>query len=893
MYKSDSFDLADGSKGTYYPLRQLAEKHSVNLERLPYTIRVLLESAMRNHDDFLVTENDVSNIMNWTADGERMEIPFLPSRVILQDFTGVPSLVDVAAMRNAMLDMDGDPNLVNPLVPVDLVIDHSVQVDYSGRFEDALERNLEIEYKRNSERYSFLKWGQKNVEKFRVVPPGRGIVHQVNLEWIAEVVQDSGKIFFPDTVVGTDSHTTMINGLGVLGWGVGGIEAEAVMLGQPIYMLLPDVVGFEMVGKPNPGITATDLVLAVTEVLRENNVVGKFVEFTGDGVRHLSLPDKATISNMCPEYGATCGFFPIDQTTIDYLTDTGRESDHVKNVKNYLEKQQLFEDYGKSEIEYTKLIKFDISKVEPSLAGPKRPQDRIALKDMKDEFQKSLTSPVDNQNHGLKENEISNSSPVKNSAGDEFDLDHGDVVIAAITSCTNTSNPEVMIAAGLVAKKAKELGLKTKPWVKTSLAPGSRVVTEYLESSNLMEHLSYQGFNIVGYGCTTCIGNSGPLDENIVEGIEKSNLIVSSVISGNRNFEGRIHSHVKANFLGSPPLVVAYAIAGTVNINLDSEPIGKDMQDNPVFLKDIWPTKEEILEMVNEHIKPETFIEKYSGVTHEEKWDSIESKESPLFQWDENSTYIKRPSFLKGISTEVKKIQPIENARALLYLGDSVTTDHISPAGAISPETSAAKYLRENNVSFFDFNSYGSRRGNHEVMVRGTFANVRIRNKLVEKEGGFTKHFDSNETMTVFEAAQKYKEENTPLVVIAGDQYGTGSSRDWAAKGTNLLGVRAVIATGFERIHRSNLVGMGVLPLCFTNGENAEKIGITGSEKFTICGIEKELKPGQKIKIKATRKDGSEFEFQTKIRLDTPVEIEYYRNGGILPTVLRKMIKND
>jgi len=893
MYKSDSFGLADGSKGTYYPLSQLGEKHSVNLEKLPYTIRVLLESAMRNHDDFLVTEKDVKNILGWTGDGERMEIPFLPSRVILQDFTGVPSLVDVAAMRNAMLDMDGDPNLVNPLVPVDLVIDHSVQVDYSGRFDDALQRNLEIEYKRNNERYSFLKWGQKNVEKFRVVPPGRGIVHQVNLEWIAEVVQDSDKTFFPDTVVGTDSHTTMINGLGVLGWGVGGIEAEAVMLGQPIYMLLPDVVGFEMVGKPNPGITATDLVLAVTEILRENDVVGKFVEFTGEGVKHLSLPDKATISNMCPEYGATCGFFPIDQTTINYLSDTGRDKDHVTNVKNYLKKQNLFEEYRENEIEYTKVIKFDISKVESSLAGPKRPQDRISLKKMKEEFQKSLTRPVDNQNHGLEENETGNSSFVKNQAGNEFHLNHGDVVIAAITSCTNTSNPEVMIAAGLVARKAKELGLKTKPWVKTSLAPGSRVVTEYLESSNLMESLSYQGFNIVGYGCTTCIGNSGPLDEKITGGIEESNLIVSSVISGNRNFEGRIHSHVKANFLGSPPLVVAYAIAGTVNINLDSEPLGEDEEGNPVFLKDIWPTKEEILEMVNEHIRPETFIEKYKGVTQEEKWDSIESKKSSLFQWDEDSTYIKRPSFLKDISTEVEEIKPIENARALLYLGDSVTTDHISPAGAISPETSAAKYLRENGVTFFDFNSYGSRRGNHEVMVRGTFANVRIRNKLVEKEGGYTKHFDSNEIMTVFEASKKYKEKNIPLVVIAGDQYGTGSSRDWAAKGTNLLGVRAVIATGFERIHRSNLVGMGVLPLCFMDGENAEKVGIKGDEKFSIFGIEKELTPGQKIKVKATRIDGSEFEFETKIRLDTPVEIEYYRNGGILPTVLRNMMKND
>ena len=892
MYKSDSFELADGSKGTYYPLSQLGEKYSVNLQKLPYTIRVLLESAMRNHDDFLVTERDVRNILEWTGDGERMEIPFLPSRVILQDFTGVPSLVDVAAMRNAMLDMDGDPNLVNPLVPVDLVVDHSVQVDYSGKFDNALQKNLEIEYKRNNERYSFLKWGQKNVEKFRVVPPGRGIVHQVNLEWIAEVVQDSDKAFFPDTVVGTDSHTTMINGLGVLGWGVGGIEAEAVMLGQPIYMLLPDVVGFEMIGKPNPGITATDLVLAVTEVLRENDVVGKFVEFTGEGVKHLSLPDKATISNMCPEYGATCGFFPIDETTIGYLSDTGRKKSHVENVKNYLQKQNLFEDYQENQIEYTKVIKFDISKVETSLAGPKRPQDRISLKNMKDEFQKSLTRPVDNQNHGLEEDEINNKSLVKNETGNEFHLSHGDVVIAAITSCTNTSNPEVMIAAGLVAKKAKELGLKTKPWVKTSLAPGSRVVTEYLESSNLMESLSYQGFNIVGYGCTTCIGNSGPLDEKITKGIEESNLIVSSVISGNRNFEGRIHSHVKANFLGSPPLVVAYAIAGTVNINLDSEPIGKDHKSNPVFLKDIWPTKEEILEMVNEHIKPETFIEKYKGVTQEEKWDSIESKKSSLFQWDEDSTYIKRPSFLKGVSTKIEEIEPIENARALLYLEDSVTTDHISPAGAISPKTSAAKYLRENGVTFFDFNSYGSRRGNHEVMVRGTFANVRIRNKLVKQEGGFTKHFDSNETMTVFEASEKYKKENIPLVVIAGDQYGTGSSRDWAAKGTNLLGVRAVIATGFERIHRSNLVGMGVLPLCFLNGENAEKVGIKGNEKFSILGIEKELKPGQKIKVKAIRIDASEFEFETKVRLDTPVEIEYYRNGGILPTVLRKMIKN-
>jgi len=893
MYKSDFFELADHSKGTYYPLEQLESMYSVDVQNLPYTIRVLLESAMRNHDDFLVTEKDVKNILNWTKDGERMEIPFLPSRVILQDFTGVPSLVDVAAMRNAMLDMEGDPNKVNPMVPVDLVIDHSVQVDYSGRFEDALERNLEIEYKRNSERYSFLKWGQKNVEKFRVVPPGRGIVHQVNLEWLAEVVQDSEKTFFPDTVVGTDSHTTMINGLGVLGWGVGGIEAEAVMLGQPIYMLLPDVIGFEMTGKPKPGVTATDLVLAVTEILRENNVVGKFVEFVGEGLKHMSLPDRATISNMCPEYGGTCGFFPIDETTLKYLSETGRSPNHVENVKRYLKKQKLFNEHASNSIEYTKLIKFDISTVEPCLAGPKRPQDRILLKDMKDEFCKSLTNPVDNQNHGLKDKETSNKASVKTKDQGEFDLSHGDVVIAAITSCTNTSNPEVMIAAGLVAKKAKKLGLKTKPWVKTSLAPGSRVVSDYLESAGLMDDLSYQGFNIVGYGCTTCIGNSGPLDEGIVKGIEESNLIVSSVISGNRNFEGRIHSHVKANFLGSPPLVVAYAIAGTVNIHLDSEPIGIGTGNKPVFLKDIWPKKEEILEMIQKHIKPETFIEKYKTATEEERWDSIESKKSPLFDWDNDSTYIKRPSFLKGISTNLKKVQPIKNARALLYLGDSVTTDHISPAGAISPKTSAAKYLREKGVNFFDFNSYGSRRGNHEVMVRGTFANVRIRNKLVDIEGGFTKHFDSNEVMTVFEASNKYKKENIPLVVIAGDQYGTGSSRDWAAKGTNLLGVKAVIATGFERIHRSNLVGMGVLPLCFTNDQTAESIGIKGDEKFTILGIEGKLTPGQKINIKAERPDGSSFDFETVSRLDTPVEIEYYKNEGILPTVLRNMIKND
>ena len=817
------------------------------------------------------------------------EIPFSPSRVILQDFTGVPAIVDIAALRDAMKDLGGDPAKVNPQVPVDLVIDHSVQVDVSGLFPDARERNLEIEYERNSERYKFLKWGQLSLDNFRAVPPGRGIVHQVNLEWIASVAREEDGTWIPDSLVGTDSHTTMINGLGVLGWGVGGIEAEAVMLGQPIYMLLPEVVGFELSGELQPGVTATDMTLRIVEMLREHGCVGKFVEFHGQGLSSLSLPDRATIANMAPEYGATCGFFPVDQTTLDYMILSGRDTDHVEDVKRFMSAQGLFYEQSSTTPKFTSNLELDLGTVEPSLSGPKRPQDRVSLSEMKSHWRASLNAETGHQGHGIDPSRNSDSSPI---GGRGCNLNHGDVVIAAITSCTNTSNPSVMIAAGLMARNARSRGLQIKPWVKPSLAPGSRVVTEYYDASGLSDDLDSLGFSVVGYGCTTCIGNSGPLDPEIEAAIDDGDLVVGSVLSGNRNFEGRIHQKIKANYLASPPLVVAYALAGTLDIDFSKEPLGLDGAGEPVMLSDIWPSDDEIRRTVEAAIGPEMFIRRYSDVLSEPRWDSIPSEASELFPWDEDSTYVRLPSFFQGIEPEPSPVEPIEDARVLVKVGDSVTTDHISPAGAFPSSGPAGKYLISKGVEPRDFNSFGSRRGNHEVMIRGTFANIRMRNQTAPgTEGGLTTHFPTNEVVSIHEASERYQSESTQLVVLAGSQYGSGSSRDWAAKGTLLLGVRAVIAKSYERIHRSNLVGMGVLPLAFPDGSDAESLGLDGTELYSIPASGN-LDPFSEIIVTAKKGDGTVVSFPVIVRLETPVEVEYYRNGGILQTVLRNLAKD-
>tara|TARA_B100000427_G_scaffold269067_1_gene235243 strand:+ start:5914 stop:8601 length:2688 start_codon:yes stop_codon:yes gene_type:complete len=882
------FATHSGDTGFFMSLKRLEEQGLCKLDELPFSIRILLESALRKCDGFLVTKEDVIRIASWTPTMKPEEIPFNPSRVILQDFTGVPAVVDIAALRDAMVELEGDPEKVNPQVPVDLVIDHSVQVDISGIFPDARERNLEIEYQRNMERYKFLKWGQMNLDNFRAVPPGRGIVHQVNLEWIASVARLEDNLWIPDSLVGTDSHTTMINGLGVLGWGVGGIEAEAVMLGQPIYMLLPEVVGFELIGNLRAGVTATDMTLRIVELLREHGVVSKFVEFYGSGMANLSLPDRATIANMAPEYGATCGFFPVDQTTLDYMHLSGRESSHIENVKRYLTAQGLFHTSETPVPKFTSSIKLDLSTVEPALAGPKRPQDRVNLSEMRGHWLESLNSPSGHQGHGINPKNNQDSSYIE---GRNVNLQHGDIVIAAITSCTNTSNPSVMLAAGLLARNAVKEGLELKPWVRPSLAPGSRVVTEYFDAAGLTEDLASLGFNVVGYGCTTCIGNSGPLDEDIENAIDEANLIVGSVLSGNRNFEGRIHQKVKANYLASPPLVVAYALAGTLDIDLFNDPIGYNSADEPVMLSDIWPSEDEINETLRNSLTPEMFRDRYSDVLEEPRWDSIPSDKSALYPWEEESTYIRLPSFFEGIKAEPSPIQPIKNARVLLKLGDSVTTDHISPAGAFPHHGPAGQYLVRNGVELKDFNSFGSRRGNHEVMMRGTFANIRIKNQIAEgTEGGWTTHFPTGEVVSVFEASQRYQSDGIELVVLAGSQYGTGSSRDWAAKGTLLLGVRAVIATSFERIHRSNLVGMGVLPLTFVDGDDADSLGLDGAESFNIPA-DLELIPFSEIDIQAIKNDGRAINFKAIVRLDTPVEVDYYKNGGILQTVLRNLAK--
>ena len=881
-----TFVASDGSPAAFVDIGALQRAGVCKLAEIPVSIRILLEAALRKCDGFLVTEEDVLRIASWSPEMTPEEIPFSPSRVILQDFTGVPAVVDIAALRDAMVAMGGDPEKVNPQVPVDLVVDHSVQVDVSGLFPDARQRNLEIEYERNLERYKFLKWGQHSLDNFRAVPPGRGIVHQVNLEWIASVAREEEQVWIPDTLVGTDSHTTMINGLGVLGWGVGGIEAEAVMLGQPIYMLLPEVVGFELTGSLQPGVTATDMTLRVVQMLREHGCVEKFVEFHGPGLSSLSLPDRATIANMAPEYGATCGFFPVDQTTLDYMLLSGREPSHVEDVKRYLSAQDLFHDSSTPAPMFTSSLSLDLSTVEPSLAGPKRPHDRVPLSEMKSHWRTSLNAPIGHQGHGVDPSHNDASAAI---AGRDTALGHGDVVIAAITSCTNTSNPSVMIAAGLLARNARDKGLSIKSWVKPSLAPGSRVVTEYYDAAGLTEDLDALGFSVVGYGCTTCIGNSGPLDEEIGTAIDEADLVVGSVLSGNRNFEGRIHQKIKANYLASPPLVVAYALAGTLDIDFSSDPLGHTSSGESVMLADIWPSDEEIHSTIESIIGPEMFKHRYSDILREPRWDAIPSESGALYKWDDSSTYIRLPSFLEGLESEPTPIEPIHDARVLVKVGDSVTTDHISPAGAFPHHGPAGQYLLGNGVQPRDFNSFGSRRGNHEVMVRGTFANIRMRNQIAPgTEGGFTTHFPSGEVTSIYEASNRYREDSTSLVVLAGSAYGTGSSRDWAAKGTLLLGVRAVIATSFERIHRSNLVGMGVLPLNFPEGEDADSLGLDGSESFDIPA-RADLEPMSLIPVTATRSDGSVVEFEAVVRLDTPVEVEYYRNGGILPTVLRNL----
>lgn len=881
-----TFVKHDGSTASFHSLAVLEEAGICSLAELPFTIRLLLEAALRKCDGFLITAADVERIAAWSPTMTRKEIPFSPSRVLLQDFTGVPAVVDIAALRNAMVNLGGDPEKVNPQVPVDLVIDHSVQVDVSGLFPNARERNLEIEYERNLERYQFLKWGQQSLDNFRAVPPGRGIVHQVNLEWIASVAREDDGVWLPDTLVGTDSHTTMINGLGVLGWGVGGIEAEAVMLGQPIYMLLPEVTGFELTGSLRPGVTATDMTLRIVQMLRAHGVVGKFVEFHGTGLANLSLPDRATIANMSPEYGATCGFFPVDKTTLEYMRLSGRDESHVEDVKRYLSAQGLFLMAETPTPKFTSNLSLDLGTVEPALAGPKRPQDRVDLTAMKTHWRETLNAPVGHHGHGV--------DPARNDASAEIagkgvDLNHGDIVIAAITSCTNTSNPSVMIAAGLLSRNARAAGLSIAPWVKPSLAPGSRVVTEYFDAADLTKDLDALGFSVVGYGCTTCIGNSGPLDPAIAAAVDEADLVVASVLSGNRNFEGRIHQMVKANYLASPPLVVAYALAGTLDIDFESDPIGHSPSGEPVMLADIWPSDEEIRTTMSAAINPQMFKDRYSDILEEPRWDAIASEASALYPWAEDSTYIRLPSFLEDIEATPSPIEAIEGARVLVKFGDSVTTDHISPAGAFPHHGEAGQYLISKGVEARDFNSFGSRRGNHEVMLRGTFANVRIRNQIAPgTEGGFTTHFPSGEVTSVYEASMRYQATGTPLVVLAGTEYGTGSSRDWAAKGTLLLGVKAVIATSFERIHRSNLVGMGVLPLTFLTGESADSLGLDGTESFNIPA-HADLEPLATIQVTATKPSGEVTEFQAKVRLDTPVEVDYYRHGGILQAVLRNL----
>jgi len=941
--------LKNDNKRFYYSLPALEEQENCGIHRLPVSIRIMLESLLRNCDGKRIKEEDVRQLARWNPKKPQdLDLPFVVSRVILQDFTGVPLLVDLAAMRDAVAQREGDPKVVEPIVPVDLVVDHSVQVDRFGT-DDSFLFNLKVEFERNRERYTFLKWGQEAFETFKVVPPGIGIVHQVNLEHIASVVtpkeEKNATLIFPDTLVGTDSHTTMINGLGVVGWGVGGIEAEAAMLNQPVYLQMPEVIGVHLDGQLRKGVTATDLTLRITEMLRKEKVVGKFVEFFGPGTASLTVADRATIGNMAPEYGATMGYFPVDDKTLDYLKMTGRDESHIALVKEYMQAQKLFGIPNKGDVEYTKVLELDLSSIQPCVAGPKRPQDRIDLTSLKPKFQEILKKDISDGGYGIKtdekppmicvhpegsfslhhpqdsggkhvigphggimgwsEEEMVTNRPTNRALPEQEHehehhtgpiacdvvLSHGSVVIAAITSCTNTSNPNVMVAAGLVAKKAVEKGLSVNSKVKTSLAPGSRVVTDYLEKTGLQSYLNKLGFQLVAYGCTTCIGNSGPLDERVEEAIKNYDLVAASVLSGNRNFEARIHGSVKANFLMSPPLVVAFAIAGRVNIDMEHDPLGYDTEGNPVFLKDIWPTPKEIEDAIKIGIQPKMFKERYANVLDENPvWKEIPMKKSALYAWDPNSTYIRNPPYFKDFTLELPKQTSLQNMIPLALFGDSVTTDHISPAGAIRADTPAGRYLLSLGVKEEDFNSYGSRRGNHEVMMRGTFANIRLRNLMAGgKEGGHTKVMPEGKNMTIFEAAQAYATRKVPLIILAGKDYGMGSSRDWAAKGTVLLGVKAVVAGSFERIHRSNLIGMGVLPLQFSEGDSVESLGLTGEETYSILGMGETPKPQQKVVLEIT-KNGKKQQVQVLSRIDTISEVEYYRHGGILPFVLRHLL---
>jgi len=945
------FEAGKGREGFLYSLPALEEQGIGNISRLPVSIRIVLESVVRNCDGKKVQRKDIETLANWNAKKPaNEEIPFVVARIVLQDFTGVPLVVDLAAMRSAVKRLGGDPKIIEPLVPVDLVVDHSVQVDFFGSAK-ALQLNLEMEFKRNRERYQFLKWGQQAFKTFQLIPPGIGIVHQVNLEYLAkgvlsqqlEIRNQKSEIFYPDTLVGTDSHTTMINGLGVVGWGVGGIEAEAGMLGQPVYFLTPEVVGVHMIGKLGEGVTATDLVLHITQMLRAQGVVGKFVEFYGEGAASLPVPDRATIGNMSPEYGATMGFFPIDQESVAYLRATGRTDDQCAAFENYFRAQNMFGMPRKGEIDYSIDLELNLDEVQPAVAGPKRPQDRINLPALGETFRSLLKKPVKDGGYGMKDVDLAakhlvqlNGSPpsdgdmpssdksgpsiepgeernkaemvnnrptpdtakeLKDSAADPFRhgesrIGHGSVLIAAITSCTNTSNPSVMLAAGLLAKKAVERGLRIDPAVKTSLAPGSRVVTDYLDKTGLQKYLDQLGFNLVGYGCTTCIGNSGPLHPKIEKAINEYDLVAASVLSGNRNFEARVHQSIKANFLMSPPLVVAFALAGRVDVDLSKEPIAKDKHGKETFLRDLWPSLKEVRDAMQSALKPEIFRKLYRDFADQNpKWNEIPSSTGEVYQWDEKSDYIHEPPFFKGFSMDVGKIENITGARSLGIFGDSVTTDHISPAGAIKATSPAGEYLKSRGIKPEDFNSYGSRRGNDLVMTRGTFANVRIKNLMVPgTEGGVTKHFPDGETMSIFDAAMKYQKENVPLVILAGTEYGTGSSRDWAAKGTKLLGVKAVVATSFERIHRSNLVGMGVLPLQFLDGVAAQSLGLDGSQTFSIGGLSEAIQPGQRLTLEIQSKEGEKRYVPAKLRIDTQIEIDYYRHGGILPFVLRQLL---
>ncbi|MDD3884883.1 MAG: aconitate hydratase AcnA [Gallionella sp.] len=884
-----SFNLASGKSGTYYSLPALQAAGIGDISRLPVSIRIVLESVLRNCDGKKVTEQHVRELANWKPNAPRTEeIPFVVARIVLQDFTGVPLLADLAAMRDAAAKAGKDPKIIEPLVPVDLVVDHSVQID-SYNNPDALKTNMALEFERNKERYRFMKWGMQAFDTFKVVPPGIGIVHQVNLEYLARGVQHKDGVYYPDTLVGTDSHTTMINGIGVVGWGVGGIEAEAGMLGQPVYFLTPDVVGVQLKGKLREGVTATDLVLTVTELLRKQKVVGKFVEFFGEGTSALSLPDRATIANMAPEYGATMGFFPVDEVTVQFMKNTGRTGEEVDAFESYFKAQGLFGIPADGSIDYSSVVELDLDSIVPSLSGPKRPQDRIALPAMKDTFNSLFSKPV--AENGF--NQPAENLGKRHATGkDNLEIGNGDVLIAAITSCTNTSNPGVLLAAGLLAKKAVAKGLKVAPHIKTSLAPGSRVVTEYLTNAGLLQSLEQLGFSVAAYGCTTCIGNAGPLREDIEKTIVDNNLVCAAVLSGNRNFEARIHPNIKANFLASPPLVVAYAIAGKANIDLSTEPLGTGSDGQAVYLKDIWPNSHEVATMMKYAADPAVYRKLYSDLTKDlPLWNAIEAPTGNQYQWDD-STYIACPPFFEAATPEVGDIR---GAKALALFGDSVTTDHISPAGSFKPTTPAGQYLQAHKVEIKDFNSYGSRRGNHEVMMRGTFANVRVKNLMLPPnadgsriEGGYT--LFNGEQMPIYDAAMKHIAAGTPTVIFAGEEYGTGSSRDWAAKGTQLLGVKAVIAKSYERIHRSNLVGMGVLPLQFKGSDSLATLNLTGEETFDISGLNGDIKPQQDVTLTITRKDGSSQTVELLLRIDTPIEVDYYRNGGILPFVLRELV---